>query len=104
MQEQSYIESYMNNHLILELKKHREQKDLSQRELGDKLGIPQSHISSIENEKTDVRLSTLMDLVRILDLELVCVPREKLSLITSIIKEEESSEKPRFNIGDEWME
>ena len=42
--------------------------------IGRKLGLPQSHISRIEQGLTDPRLSTITDMARLLDQELVLVP------------------------------
>ena len=42
-----------------QLKSIRRAKGLKQSELGDKLGLPQSHISKIEQGTTDPRLSTI---------------------------------------------
>ncbi len=64
--------------IIKQLKRARLDKKLKQSELGRKLGLPQSHISKIEQGKSDPRLSTVTDLARLLDQELVLVPRDML--------------------------
>ncbi|MBI3678027.1 MAG: helix-turn-helix transcriptional regulator [Proteobacteria bacterium] len=48
---------------------------LSQRELSGRIGLPQAQISRIENGTVDPRLSSLIEIARALDLELVFVPR-----------------------------
>jgi len=67
-----------------ELKKAREEKGLSQRELAGKVGVPQGHISKTENCAVDLRLSSLVGLARALDLELALVPREFLPAVKSL--------------------
>ena len=38
-------------------------------------GMPQSHISKIENGAVDLKTSSLIELARVLDLEFMLVPR-----------------------------
>jgi transcriptional regulator with XRE-family HTH domain len=68
------------------LKAAREAKGLSQRALSDKAGVPQSHISKIENGAVDLRVSSLVELGRVLDLELMLVPRKATSAVFSIVR------------------
>jgi HTH-type transcriptional regulator / antitoxin HipB len=42
------------------IKKARKEKQLTQEELGKLIGVQKSHISKIENNTKDVRLSTIM--------------------------------------------
>lgn len=51
------------------LRQAREGLGLSQRELGRRAGVPQSHVSKIESGQVDLRLSSLVALARVLDLE-----------------------------------
>ncbi|HHH44757.1 MAG TPA: XRE family transcriptional regulator [Gammaproteobacteria bacterium] len=76
------------NGVIKSLKNARMEKKLKQSELGSKLGLPQSHISKIEQGATDPRLSTVTDMARVLDQELVLVPRAMLRVINAIIRGE----------------
>ena len=62
-------------HIGTYLKAARQQKKLSQRGLSVKTGVPQSHISKIENGTIDLQASSLIEIARALDLELVLVPR-----------------------------
>lgn len=58
---------------------------LSQREFASLAGTTQARVSKIENGETDPRLSTLIELVRSLDLDLVLVPRRYLPAVNAII-------------------
>ncbi|GAW36494.1 antitoxin HipB [Roseovarius sp. A-2] len=78
--------SYATEHIAESLKAARERKGLSQRALSAKAGVPQSHISKIENGAVDLRLSSLVELARVLDLELTLVPRKKLPAVRAIIR------------------
>lgn len=59
-------------------------KGLSQRALSDKTGIPQNHISKIENGMIDLQISSLIGLVRALDLELVLISQDFLPAIQAL--------------------
>jgi len=68
------------------LRNARQNKGLSQRDLGAVSGVPQSHISKIEKGAVDLRLSSLIELARALDLELVLVPRPAVPAVQSIVR------------------
>ena len=78
--------SYATEHIASTLKAARESKGLSQRELSAKSGVPQGHISKIENGAVDLRVSSLVTLARVLDLELTLVPRRSVSAVKSIVR------------------
>lgn len=78
--------SYATQELGSVLKAAREAKGLSQRALSDKAGVPQSHISKIENGAVDLRVSSLVELGRALDLELMLVPRKATPAVFSIVR------------------
>ncbi len=79
--------SYLTEYIASTLKAARETKGFSQRELGKSAGVPQSHISKIENGAVDLRLSSLIGLARVLDLELMLVPRKAVPAVRSIIRQ-----------------
>jgi len=79
------------------LKQARIEKHLKQAELGAKLGLPQSHISTIEIGRTDPRLSTVTDMARLLDRELVLVPRAMLPAVMAFI-DGEDEQKPLWTL------
>ena len=89
--------SYVTEHITRTLKEARENKGLSQRALSKKAGVPQSHISKIENGTVDLRLSSLMELARVLDLELALVPRKAVPAVQSIVRSSAASTLPDVN-------
>src|SRR5262249_42646370 len=70
-----------------EVKKAREERDWSQRELGSRLGLPRMHISGIESGKIVPRYDTLLELVRVLDHDLLIVPRALVPAVQSLVRE-----------------
>lgn len=68
------------------LKSAREAKGLTQRALSELAGVPQSHISKIEQGGVDLRVSSLVELARVLDLELALVPRKSVPAVNSIVR------------------
>ena len=72
------------------LRHARLRKGWSQRALSGKAGIPQAHISRIESGAVDVKVSTLVELARLLDLEPVLAPRAALPAIEALIREVEA--------------
>ena len=73
-------------HMTTALKEARKAKGLNQTELGRRVGLPQSHISKIERGQIDIKLSSLIELARALDLELTLVPRKLVPAVKSIIR------------------
>lgn len=59
------------------LQRYRRAEDLTQSALAKRAGLRQGTISQIENGLETVKLSTIMDLLRALDLELTLQPRTK---------------------------
>jgi HTH-type transcriptional regulator/antitoxin HipB len=75
--------------------------------LSNLVGIPQSHLSKIENGSVDIRLSSLIQLARCLDLELKLIPRKALVAVESIVRsvrrpgDQASSPKPAYTLEDD---
>ncbi|CAM5551567.1 helix-turn-helix domain-containing protein [Eoetvoesiella caeni] len=69
------------------LREARTAKSLSQRDLSKLAGVPQSHISKIESNQVDLRLSSLIAIANALDLELALVPRQAMPAIQSITRQ-----------------
>lgn len=83
--------SYATEQLAARLKAAREAKGLSQRELSALADVPQSHISKIENDAVDLRVSSLSTIAHALDLELMLVPRKAIPAVQSITRSIASS-------------
>jgi len=89
------------NIIIEQLKAARQAMGLKQSEVGEKLGLPQSHVSKIEQGGTDPRLSTVSDMARVLDQELVLVPRQLSSRVRSLLQGEEKGHERRWQLDEE---
>lgn len=87
----------------------RHKRGWSQAELGQRLGLPQMHISGIETGKIVPRFDTLLDLVRVLDRDLLMVPRALVPVVQALIRDHRRSgrdtdadegERPLYAAGD----
>ncbi|WP_066663668.1 MULTISPECIES: helix-turn-helix domain-containing protein [unclassified Sphingomonas] len=83
------------NHVILEEVGHklldaRTRKGLSQRALAERTGVPQAHISKIEQGRVDIRVSSLVELARALDLDVQLLPRQVLPAVEGAVRAVES--------------
>ena len=59
----------------------------SQRDLASHLGIAQRHISGIESGKIVPRYDTLLEMVRMLDHDLIMVPRALVPVVQSLVRD-----------------
>ena len=79
----------MHRHIMTEpkldiaasIKAARQAKALTQRELGRRVGLPQSHISKIESGSVDLQLSSLVQITRALELEIKLTSHKRPSSI-----------------------
>jgi len=86
------------------IKEARLKRGWSQRKLGAEVGLPQPHISAIESGEIVPRFDTLLEIVRVLDLDLLLVPRSLVPAVQSLIrtqKQPESAERPLYAADDE---
>lgn len=90
------------------LKELREKRGWTQRDLASRLGLTQAHISGIESGKIVPRYDTLLELVRILDRDLLMVPRALVPVVQSLIRDHvqpdqkgEGEERSLYADGDE---
>jgi HTH-type transcriptional regulator/antitoxin HipB len=88
------------------LKVARKKKNLSQRDLSDMVGIPQSHISKIEMGMVDLQISSLIHLARALDLEPVLVSKGHLSFVQALEKglPRNAASIPMYRLSEEEVE
>lgn len=88
----------------LALKEARQKKFLSQRALSKKTGIPQSHISKIENGEIDLQTSSLIEITRALDLELMLVPRPLIPTFQTLMRQDKKDGEeqiPAYRLEEE---
>ena len=69
------------------LKEAREKRGWTQRDLTSRIGLTQRHVSGIESGKIVPRYDTLLELVRILDHDLLMVPRALVPVVQSLIRD-----------------
>lgn len=90
-------------HLRLALKTARLQHGWSQTELGQRLGLPQMHISGIESGKIVPRYNTLLEIARTLGFDLMLVPRQFIPIMQSIIRDtgKETENKSLYAVDED---
>jgi HTH-type transcriptional regulator / antitoxin HipB len=69
------------------LKEARKKRGWTQRDLVSRIGLTQRHISGIESGKIVPRYDTILELVRILDHDLLMVPRALVPVVQSLIRD-----------------
>lgn len=80
----------------------REKRGWSQRDLASRLSVGQRHISGIESGKIVPRYDTLLEIVRMLDRDLIMVPRALVPVVQSLIRDHfkdqpgEGEERPLY--------
>jgi transcriptional regulator with XRE-family HTH domain len=94
--------SYKGEDIVRGLKRARLTAGLSQRALAERSGVTQSHISQIENGSTEPGLSSLIDLARSLDMEVMLIPRKRIPAVSSLIDTQPviPSQDPLFSKAD----
>lgn len=83
-----------------ELLAARRERRWSQKELGRRVGLPQVHISAIETGKVAPRFSTLLDLVRTLEFDLLLVPRTLAPLVRALIQDHRHPDGAAPDVGE----
>ena len=79
-----------------ELRTARESRGWSQAGLGRRVGLPQMHISRIESGKIVPRFNTLLDLIRVLDYDLLMVPRALVPAVQALIRDQRNPDRSRY--------
>jgi transcriptional regulator with XRE-family HTH domain len=72
--------------IVTELATARRETRLTQRALGKKIGLAQSHISKIERGTVDPQLSNLLEIARALGLELMLVPKRLVPAVRALTR------------------
>jgi transcriptional regulator with XRE-family HTH domain len=84
------------------LREARLNRHLSQQEVARKLGLRQRQISDLERASMDPRLSTVQNVARALDLELLLVPRHLIPAIEGLQRVgTESTNRPMYALTDD---
>lgn len=84
------------------LRQARLNRKLSQAELARKLGLRQRQISDLERATMDSRLSTLQNVARALDLELMLIPRHLISAVEALQRAgSDAGKRPLYALGDD---
>jgi transcriptional regulator with XRE-family HTH domain len=83
------------------LRAAREKKGMSQRALSALTGVPQGHISRIEAGAVDIRLSSLIELARALDLEPMLVPRRLVPAVRTIVEPRADAVRAAYSLDEE---
>jgi transcriptional regulator with XRE-family HTH domain len=65
---------------------------MTQNSLSQLLRLPQSYISQVEQGKHDIKASTLVNWARVLDLELMLIPRQRAPSVAYLIQSHKSDE------------
>jgi transcriptional regulator with XRE-family HTH domain len=95
------------NSLIRHLREERQRRKLSQAQVGQLLGVPQSQITRIERGASDIRLSTLVEMAHALSLEPLLIPKALLPAVRHLTERRgagshsASDNPPRRLLGSE---
>jgi len=82
-----HIRRYAIEDIATALANARKGKGLTQKELGELVGWPQSHVSKFEKGDNDIRLSGLIEFARALDLEVTLVPKKSVPAVQSVVRQ-----------------
>jgi HTH-type transcriptional regulator / antitoxin HipB len=90
--------------LIHALRAARKKKSLSQRALAALLHVSQGRLSKIENGATDLRTSSLLELARTLDMEVMLIPRQWVPAVKSLTaahNRDSAPQQPAYSLDDD---
>ena len=85
------------------LRDARVTRGLSQQQLAGTLGMGQRQISDLERAAMDPRLSTIQNVARALDLEVMLVPRHLITVVESLqrVGAAATANRPMYSLGDD---
>ncbi len=78
--------TYYTEDICYKLQKTRQRAALTQKALGSLAGLPQSHISKVESNDVDLRVSSLAAIAHALGLELFLVPRRAVLAVRATLR------------------
>ena len=91
-----------------EIKSARKRLGWTQADLGKQVRLAQRHISAIENGKIMPRYDTLIEILRVLNRDLVLVPRDLLPGVQALVRDYrnretggQAAERPLYAIDEE---
>lgn len=87
MKQLSSMESFYET-----LQKSRLAKGLTQAQLSDLLQVGQSYLSQVERGKHDIKNSTLIEWARVLDLEVMLVPKKHVPAVSYLTRSDKSAQ------------
>jgi transcriptional regulator with XRE-family HTH domain len=79
------MNTHTNIDLVDTLRSERHRRRMSQSKLGSIVKMPQSHLARIETGVADLRLSTLTEIARALDLEPMLIPKSLVPAVRYMI-------------------
>jgi transcriptional regulator with XRE-family HTH domain len=85
-------------HLYKKIAELRHRQEFSQRELAERLHVPQSYLSKVESGKLDMGLANFVDVVRYLGAEVMIVPASMVPIISAMVSPdgEGNQNRPRW--------
>jgi transcriptional regulator with XRE-family HTH domain len=82
-----------------QLRQSREVKGLTQSDMGERIGQPQSAVSRIERGG-DIRVSTLLEMARVLEMEPVLVPKHLIAAVHALLGHASSQDNIQTSSSD----
>jgi predicted transcriptional regulator len=83
------------------LRRRRQQLRLTQAEIARRLATTQSYVGRVERSGRDTRWATVLEMARVLEMELVLVPRERIAAVQAAVSLAPDDEVPPL-VGDAW--
>ncbi len=83
------------------LKRRRRELRLTQAEVARRLGTTQSYVAAVERGDREARWSTVLEMTRALELEVVLIPRERIAVVNAALQLGAEDDVPPLT-GDGW--
>lgn len=83
------------------LRRRRHELKLTQTDLARRLGTTQSYVGGVERAGRDMRWTTVLEMARALEMELVLVPRERIRAVEAAMSLASDDEVPPLT-GGAW--